>query len=42
MAKGLVVGLSRGHIVTKIETPSWVPKTYCKFLLITLYFLLIL
>lgn len=26
MAKGIAVGLTRGHIVSKIEVPSWVPK----------------
>ncbi len=26
MAKGIAVGLSRGHIVTKIEVPSWVAQ----------------
>ena len=26
MAKGIAVGLSRGHIVQKIEKPSWVAK----------------
>ena len=25
MAKGLAVGLNRGHVVTKIETPKWQP-----------------
>jgi large subunit ribosomal protein L36e len=25
MAKGLAVGLNRGHVVTSIETPSWAP-----------------
>lgn len=25
MAKGLAIGLNKGHIVTSIETPSWVP-----------------
>jgi hypothetical protein len=25
MAKGLAVGLNKGYIVNKIETPSWVP-----------------
>jgi large subunit ribosomal protein L36e len=25
MAKGLAIGLNKGHIVSSIETPSWVP-----------------
>ena len=25
MAKGLAIGLNKGHVVTSIETPSWVP-----------------
>ena len=27
MAKGIAVGVKRGHIVTKIEKPSWVKGT---------------
>jgi large subunit ribosomal protein L36e len=26
MAKGLAIGLNKGHIVTSIETPSWIPS----------------
>ena len=26
MAKGVVVGLNRGHVVSKIEVPSWLPS----------------
>ena len=33
MAKGIAVGLTRGHIVSKIEVPSWVPKKQRKKLL---------
>lgn len=25
MAKGIAVGLTRGHVVSKIEVPSWAP-----------------
>ena len=31
MAKGLAVGLSKGHVVTKIEVPSWTKQTPSKF-----------
>jgi hypothetical protein len=30
MAKGLAVGLSKGHVVTKIEVPSWTKQTPSK------------
>jgi len=33
MVKGIAVGLTRGHIVSKIETPSWVPKKACKIVI---------
>jgi large subunit ribosomal protein L36e len=26
MAKGLAVGLNKGHVVSSIEVPSWVPS----------------
>ena len=32
MAKGIAVGISKGHIVTKIEKPSWVKGTNRKFI----------
>jgi len=28
MAKGIAVGLTRGHVVSKIEVPSWVPTKH--------------
>jgi len=30
MAKGLAVGLNRGHVVTSIEMPSWVETRHRK------------
>ena len=34
MAKGLAMGLNKGHIVTKIETPSWQEIKRSKIILI--------
>ena len=34
MAKGLAVGLNKGHVVTKIEKPSWVKGTNRKLKLL--------
>ena len=37
MAKGIAVGISKGHIVTKIEKPSWVKGTNRKLINIIIF-----
>jgi len=36
MAKGIAVGVSKGHIVTKCEKPSWVKGSNRKYLNFTI------
>lgn len=33
MAKGLAVGLNKGHVVNKIEVPSWTKSTARKYII---------
>lgn len=38
MAKGLAVGLAKGHIVSKIEKPSWVKGTNRKIVYSNIFY----
>ena len=38
MAKGLAMGLNKGHIVTKIEVPSWQDIKRRKIIILIYYF----